>query len=60
MIHELLLALNGCHGDIFAYNRDTGMIEVGIFVHPLQAHETLILGCRRVTVYTPQRGSVAE
>lgn len=28
MIHELLLALNGCHGDIFAYNEDTGMIEV--------------------------------
>ena len=33
MIHELLLALNGCHGDIFTYNRDTGMIEVENFLH---------------------------
>ena len=32
MIHELLLALNGCHGDIFAYNKDTGMIEVNVLM----------------------------
>jgi len=28
MIHELLLALNGCEGNIFTLNNDTGMIEV--------------------------------
>ena len=28
MIHELLLACNGCDGDIFVLKKDTGMIEV--------------------------------
>ncbi|XP_065885565.1 gamma-tubulin complex component 4-like [Dysidea avara] len=37
MIHELLLACNGCDGDIFVLKKDTGMIEVADelpFVHP--------------------------
>lgn len=53
MIHELLLALNGCHGNIFAYNKDTGMIEVRFFLSNGVQRDRKILGCRRVAVCTP-------
>lgn len=53
MIHELLLALNGCHGDVFAYNKDTGMIEVVDelpFIHPSEV-QLLNKICRLGTYY---------